>query len=67
MISKKELALSFGLASSICMTAIIGIAVAYNTDRVVVTFPFGEQYIELLLGSISIILIAYELFLGGRE
>ncbi len=62
MISRKELALCWGLASTICMAGVFATAIYYNTNRVVVTFPFGEQYLELALALISIIIIGYELY-----
>ena len=66
MISRKELALSWGLASAICMTGAIGMAVLAGTNSVLLTFPYGEQYIELVLGLLSIVFIGAELFFGDR-
>ena len=66
MISRKELALCWGLASTICMAGVFATAIYYNTNRVMLTFPFGEQYLELGLALISMIIMGYELFYGER-
>ncbi len=66
VINRKELALCWGLASTICMAGVFATAVYYNTNSVLLTFPFGEHYLELGLAIISIILMGYELFWGER-
>jgi len=66
MINRKELALCWGLASTIYMAGAFATAIYYNTNRVMLTFPFGEQYLELGLAIISMIIIGYELFYGEK-
>ena len=53
----RKIALCLGLSSTLTVLFTIATAVLTGQNSVAVVFPYGEQYLELALASISAVII----------
>ena len=62
IMDRKDIALIFGIAASLTLMLTFGTAIIAGTNKVLISFPFNEHYIEFVLSLVGSVLGLIELF-----